>query len=228
MTRRTALVTGGNRGIGLAVCKGLAQRCIDVIVTSRDVEAGREAISEIGDRVSVEYFNARDHDSVDELVSRLDQRGVCVDVLVNNAAIYPAADALLVDDATISDAWEVNVMAPWRLIRRLTPGMVSRGYGRIVNISSGSGSLSTGGDPAHASYAVTKSALNALTVNLARTIPSTVKANAMCPGWVRTRMGGEGAPRTPDEGADTAIWLATLPDDGPTGGFFRDRRPIDW
>jgi NAD(P)-dependent dehydrogenase (short-subunit alcohol dehydrogenase family) len=76
-------------------------------------------------------------------------------------------------------------------------------------------------------YGVTKAALNALTVRLANELPSAVKVNAMCPGWVRTRWAERG-PRTPDEGADTAVWLATLPDDGPTGGFFRDRKPIEW
>lgn len=228
MTRRTALVTGGNRGIGLAVCQALADQGLTVVATSRDIEAGYEAVRGLGDRVFVECFDASRPDSVTDLVYRLQQRGVGIDVLVNNAAIYPAADVLHVDDATIADAWSINVLAPWRLIQALTPGMVSRGYGRIVNVSSGSGSLSSGGDPEHSAYAVTKSALNALTVNLSRSVPSTIKANAMCPGWVRTRMGGAGAPRTPEDGADTAVWLATLPNDGPTGGFFRDRAVIDW
>jgi len=105
--------------------------------------------------------------------------------------------------------------------------MSARGYGRIVNVSSGWGSFAEGmGGPGL--YGVTKAALNALTVRLAKELPSTVKVNAMCPGWVRTRMGGQSATRSPDEGADTAIWLATLSDDGPTGGFFRDRKPIEW
>jgi NAD(P)-dependent dehydrogenase (short-subunit alcohol dehydrogenase family) len=106
--------------------------------------------------------------------------------------------------------------------------MAKRGYGRVVNVSSGSGSFDDGLDPGHAAYGVTKAALNALTLTLARTLPATVKVNAMCPGWVRTRMGGSGAPRSPEEGADTAVWLATLADDGPTGGFFRDRTLIPW
>jgi NAD(P)-dependent dehydrogenase (short-subunit alcohol dehydrogenase family) len=105
--------------------------------------------------------------------------------------------------------------------------MTARRYGRIVNVSSGWGSFTEGlGGPG--AYGVTKAAMNALTVRLSKELPSTIKVNAMCPGWVRTRMGGEGATRTPDEGADTAVWLATVPDDGPTGAFFRDRKRIEW
>lgn len=116
---------------------------------------------------------------------------------------------------------------PLRLIRALAPKMIERKYGRIVNLSSGWGSFAEGmGGPGL--YGVTKAALNALTVRLSKEFPASVKVNAMCPGWVRTRMGGQGATKSPDEGADTAVWLATLPDDGPTGGFFRDRKPIEW
>jgi NAD(P)-dependent dehydrogenase (short-subunit alcohol dehydrogenase family) len=105
--------------------------------------------------------------------------------------------------------------------------MITRRYGLIVNVSSDWGSFAEGlGGPGL--YGVTKAALNALTVRLAKELRSAVKVNAMCPGWVRTRMGGKGATRTPAEAADTAVWLATLPEDGPTGGFFRGRKPIEW
>jgi NAD(P)-dependent dehydrogenase (short-subunit alcohol dehydrogenase family) len=104
---------------------------------------------------------------------------------------------------------------------------IGRKYGRIVNLSSGWGSFPEGmGGPGL--YGVTKASLNALTIRLSKELPPAIKVNAMCPGWVRTRMGGQGATHSPDEGADTAVWLATLPDKGPTGGFFRDRKPIDW
>ena len=105
--------------------------------------------------------------------------------------------------------------------------MNARGYGRIVNVSSGWGSFAEGLSGPGA-YSISKAALNALTLSLSKDLPTNVKVNCMCPGWVRTRMGGEGAPRTPEEAADTAIWLATLPDDGPTGGFYRDRKLIAW
>jgi NAD(P)-dependent dehydrogenase (short-subunit alcohol dehydrogenase family) len=134
---------------------------------------------------------------------------------------------LALTDAEIGESIAVHLTGPLRLIRALAPNMIARGYGRIVNVSSGWGSFAEGLEGPGA-YGVTKAALNALTVRLAKELPSAIKVNAMCPGWVRTRMGGRAARRTPDEGADTAVWLATLPDDGPTGGFFRDRKPIEW
>ena len=105
--------------------------------------------------------------------------------------------------------------------------MEKRRYGRVVNLSSGWGSFSEGLGGGGA-YGIAKAALNALTLRAAQEVPNTIKINAMCPGWVQTRMGGAGAPRTPEVGADTAIWLATLPEDGPTGGFFRNRKPVAW
>jgi NAD(P)-dependent dehydrogenase (short-subunit alcohol dehydrogenase family) len=130
-------------------------------------------------------------------------------------------------DSEIADSIAVHVTGPLRLIRAVVPDMTSNGYGRIVNVSSGWGSFAEGmGGPG--AYGVTKAALNALTVRLAEELPSTIKVNAMCTGRVRTRMGGRGATRSPEEAADTAVWLATLPDHGPTGGFFRDRTSISW
>jgi NAD(P)-dependent dehydrogenase (short-subunit alcohol dehydrogenase family) len=130
-------------------------------------------------------------------------------------------------DAEVAESVAVHLTGPIRLIRLLVPDMVAGGYGRIVNVSSGWGSFAEGmGGPG--AYAVTKAAMNALTVRLSKELPPQIKVNAMCPGWVQTRMGGERATKTPDEGADTAVWLAALPDDGPTGGFFRDRTRIKW
>ncbi|MEO1000763.1 MAG: SDR family NAD(P)-dependent oxidoreductase [Pseudomonadota bacterium] len=132
-----------------------------------------------------------------------------------------------VDGPELSATLAVNTVAPAALIGALGPGMAARGWGRIVNVSSGWGSFDEGlGGPA--AYAISKAALNAVTVRGARALGPAVKVNAACPGWVRTRMGGAGADRAPEEGAETPLWLATLPDDGPTGGFFRDRSPIAW
>ena len=228
MTQRTALVTGGNRGIGQAICKGLADNGISVVLAARDPEAGMATAREIGgDAVRVEALDLADPGSVAGCAARLARAGIAIDILVNNAAILPEGDALTVPDADIDAAWTVNVRGAWQAARAFAPGMATRGWGRIVNLSSGWGSFAEGlGGPA--AYSVTKAALNALTVSLAHALPSTIKVNSMCPGWVRTRMGGENASLSPEEGADTAIWLATLPDHGPSGGFYRSRRRIPW
>jgi NAD(P)-dependent dehydrogenase (short-subunit alcohol dehydrogenase family) len=231
MAQRTALVTGGNRGIGFAVCRALARRGLAVVLTARDEQEGRKAEAELGaEGWEVAYYplDVASPETIDGCRRLLDDDGVRIDVLVNDAAVCPAGDATALDVSTIDRAWTVNTRGPWLLCRAFAPGMRQRGYGRIVNISSGGGSFSEGMAADHTAYAVTKAALNALTVCLARTLPGDIKVNAMCPGWVRTRMGGSAAPRSPDEAAETAAWLATLPSDGPSGGFFRDRQPIAW
>ena len=217
---RRALVTGGNRGIGLAIAEGLRDAGLEVVIGARDGAAGRGAAEALGVR-SV----ALDLTAPDGFAAALDEAGP-PDVLVNNAGILN--DVSLIDpQSDFPRAMQVMVHGPWDLIRRVAPGMGERRYGRIVNLSSGWGAFAEGlGGPG--AYGVAKAALNALTKALPRDLPPGVKANAMCPGWVRTRMGGQGASLSPEEGADTAIWLATLPEDGPTGGFFRRRRPIEW
>ncbi len=128
---------------------------------------------------------------------------------------------------TIADAMAVNFVGALWTARAWMPGMNRRGYGRVVDVTSGYGSFSEGlGGPA--AYAVSKAALNALTVRLSQEARGDVKVNAACPGWVRTRMGGSGAPKSVEEGADTIVWLATLPPDGPSGGLFRNRQPVPW
>lgn len=230
---RTALVTGGNRGIGLAICKGLTNRGLQVVMGSRDEAIGEDAAELLraeGAAVRVEPIDVAEPDSIAECAERLDAEDVTVDVLVNNAGVYPEADVLDVSLDQLDRAWTVNTRGPWLLVQAFVPGMIDRGFGRVVNVSSGSGSFGEGLDPDHAAYAASKSAMNALTMTLDDALPSgiDVKVNAMCPGWVHTRMGGEQAPRKPEEGADTALWLATLPPNGPSGGFFRDRERIPW
>ena len=217
---RRALVTGGNRGIGRAIAEGLTARGLEVVIGARDAAAGAEAAEALGAR-SVALDLLRPEGFADALAEAGE-----IDVLVNNAGVLHDV-SLLAEDSDMGEAMQVMVHAPWDLIRRVAPGMGARGYGRIVNVSSGWGSFAEGlGGPG--AYGVAKAALNALTKALPRDLPAGVKVNAMCPGWVRTRMGGPGARKSPEQGADTAIWLATLPEDGPTGGFFRDRRPIAW
>ncbi len=217
---RRALVTGGNRGIGRAIAEGLLAEGLEVVVGARSHEDGRETAGALGcDAVQLDL---EDKASIEAAVAKAGP----IDILINNAGVLWDRP-LLENPEDLAVSWRVMVEGPYELIRQLAPGMRDRGFGRIVNVSSGWGSFAEGfGGPG--AYGVAKAALNALTVNAARELPDSVKINAMCPGWVRTRMGGASATRSPEEGADTAIWLATLPDDGPTGGFFRNRREIDW
>ena len=212
-----AVVTGGNRGIGLEVCRQLAERGYDVVMGSRDVERGRAA----GLDVDVRQLDVADPASIAAL--ELDR----CDVLVNNAAIHydtwqRAAGA---DLDVVREALDVNLLGAWRMTEALTGLLRASPHGRVVNVSSGAGSITTmtGGPPA---YSVSKAALNALTRLLAADLRP-ILVNAVCPGWVATDMGGAGG-RPVSEGAAGIVWAATLPDDGPTGGFFRDGRPIDW
>ncbi len=226
----TALVTGGNRGIGLATVERLAREGYHVILAARDMESADVETARLrneGLRVESQALDVSSSTSIDEAVASLTSRGIIVDILVNNAGVLPKGTLFELSEKEIADSLAVHVTGPLRLIRALAPAMAQRRHGRIVNISSGWGSFAEGlGGPG--AYGWTKAALNALTLRLSRDLPDSVKVNAMCPGWVRTRMGGADANVSPAQAADTAFWLATLSANGPTGGFFRDRRPIEW
>ena len=224
---RTALVTGANRGIGFEAARQLASAGLDVVLTARDPEAGAAAANEL--ELRFDQLDVASEGSVRACAQRLERDGVAVDVLVNNAGVLLSGGILEVDDDLVRDTLEVNLLGPLRTARAFLPGMIARGYGRVVNVSSGSGSL-TEATPYTPAYSISKAALNMLTRHLAFAAEGRgdVKVNAMCPGWVRTDMGGGAAPRSAEEGADTIVWLATLPADGPTNGFFRDRRPAAW
>jgi NAD(P)-dependent dehydrogenase (short-subunit alcohol dehydrogenase family) len=228
--KRTALVTGANRGLGFAIARRLADLGNPVFLGSRDLKAGEEAANSLSrqglDVIPIRLDLTRAA-TIDAAIADIRGSGRPIDILVNNAGILHEKPLLDLTDEEIAGSIGVHITGPIRLVRAIAPSMLTRGYGRIVNVSSGWGSFSEGmGGPG--AYGVTKAALNALTVRLAEELPAAVKVNAMCPGWVRTRMGGRSAPRSPEEAAETAIWLATLPADGPTGGFFRDRKPIPW
>ena len=231
---RIALVTGGNRGIGLEICRQLGAKGLGVILTSRDAGQGKAAVKTLkDDGLNVEFhrLDVASCRSIRACVAAVAERRGRIDVLVNNAGILadPRGSRFLDSKLdTYRDTLETNLFGPLQLAQAVIPLMKANRYGRIVNMSSGLAQLSdtSVGTPA---YRISKTALNALTRILAVEFhENNILVNSMSPGWVRTRMGGEGAPRTPEQAADTAVWLATLPDDGPTGSFFQDRKPIDW
>ena len=227
---RVALVSGGNRGIGQEVCRQLADRGYTVVLGSRDEEQGRETAEKLGEHAHARQLDVTDGESVERLVEYIEEEFGRLDVLVNNAGIMndDSQSGVEADLDKVREALEANLFGAWRLCEVAIPLMQRGGYGRIVNVSSGLGALEDmgGGQPA---YRVSKTSLNALTRILSSELRGTgILVNSVCPGWVQTDMGGSNASRTVEEGADTPVWAATLQDNGPTGGFFRDRRPIAW
>ncbi|WP_072394553.1 SDR family oxidoreductase [Hyphomicrobium sp. CS1GBMeth3] len=234
---RTALVSGANRGIGFEIARGLARLGVLAVIGARDPKDGMVAAEKLqseGLDVPVVALDVDNEDSALQAVAEVKRIYGRLDILVNNAGILidePGGfKASLFDlkPETLRRTMETNLLGPIRLIQAAAPLMREQGYGRIVNLSSGAGQLAEMGS-GYPAYRMSKAALNALTRIAANELGGgNIKVNAMCPGWVRTEMGGPEAQRSPEEGADTAIWLSTLPDDGPTGGFFRDRKPIAW
>jgi NAD(P)-dependent dehydrogenase (short-subunit alcohol dehydrogenase family) len=220
---RVALVTGTSRGIGAEIARQLAaDHDFVVYAGARDPDDVEEAEGIVPIELDV-----TDEDEIFAAQERIGSEVGRLDALVNNAGVYgDPVGAADYDIDRAHEVMEVNAFGPWRLIEAFLPLLRRSDAPRIVNVSSGAGQLSdmNGGRGA---YRVSKAALNALTKTLAWDEPD-VKINVMCPGWVRTDMGGSGAPKSVEEGADTAVWLATLPNDGPTGGFFRNRKPIPW
>ena len=231
---RIALVTGGNRGIGHEICRQLAAQGLAVVLTARDASKGKaasKALQEAGLEVEFQRLDVTSCRSLRACVAAVAERRGRIDVLVNNAGVMidPRGSHFLDSKVdTYRGTLEANLFGPLQLAQAVIPLMKAHRYGRIVNLSSGLGQLSEmgAGTPA---YRISKTALNALTrIVAAEFRESNILVNSMCPGWVRTGMGGDSAPRTAEQAADTAVWLATLPDDGPSGGFFRDRKPIAW
>ena len=227
---RLALVSGGNRGIGLEVCRQLAERGYAVIMGSRDEENGRVAAEGLEWNVIPQQLDVADAGSVDRMAAFLEDEFGRLDILVNNAGISNNEGQRGVDADLdrVKESLEANLFGAWRLCEMAIPLMRRNGYGRIVNVSTGLAALEDmgGGSPG---YRVSKTALNALTRILASELRgSGILVNAVNPGWVQTDMGGSGATRSVEEGAEALVWAATLPNSGPTGGFFQDRRPVPW
>ena len=234
MNPRIAVVTGGNKGIGFEICRQLASKGINVVLTARDETRGLRAVKTLqAHRLNVIFhpLAVTDQDSVRTLGAYLARiHGRC-DILVNNAGISLRGSGRSVLTTALEDfevTLDTNFYGPLRLCQALVPLMRKRRYGRVVNLSSGMGQLEDMED-GWAAYRVSKAALNTLTRMVSSAAAEDgVLVNSVCPGWVRTDMGGPSASRSVRKGAETAVWLATLPDDGPTGGFFRDRAAIPW
>jgi NAD(P)-dependent dehydrogenase (short-subunit alcohol dehydrogenase family) len=230
---RIAVVSGANRGIGFEICRQLAGLGIHVILTSRDEAPGEKARNRLGAAaLELDYhqLDVTSPESIGRLSDYVRDEYGSPDILVNNAAVYldDRSSLLRMKMGTCDITLDTNLRGPLLLCQSLVPLMKKHNYGRVVNVSSGAGQMAEMGSGWPA-YRISKAGLNALTLILADELRgSNVLVNAVCPGWVRTDMGGPHADRSIEEGADTAVWLATLPDGGPTGGFFRDREPIPW
>jgi NAD(P)-dependent dehydrogenase (short-subunit alcohol dehydrogenase family) len=225
---RVALVTGANRGIGRAVASGLAREGALVAVAARDAEAADEAAAAIGQRAFAVTLDVTDDDSCRGAVAEVVRRGGGLHVLVNNAGVFADGGHQTEDlplehfDATM----RTNLRGPLVLIQLALPEMRKAGWGRIVNVSTGLSRLSEGMSGGYPAYRMSKTALNALTRNLAAELrDSGILVNAVDPGWVKTRMGGTGATRSVKQGAATIVWAACLPADGPSGELLHDRSP---
>jgi NAD(P)-dependent dehydrogenase (short-subunit alcohol dehydrogenase family) len=230
---RVALVSGANRGIGLEVSRLLAEKGATVLVGARDESKAEAAVAEISapnHDARPRVLDVTDGESVEGLAKSIEDDFGRLDILVNNAGVAldkgERGEEIGLD--TVRETLEINLLGAWRLSQAAIPLMRRNEYGRIVNVSSGLGALEEmgGGAPA---YRVSKTSLNALTRILSSELRGTgILVNSVCPGWVQTGMGGSSASRPVEEGAETPVWAATLPANGPTGGFFRDRRQISW
>ncbi len=233
MTQRIALVTGGNRGLGFEICRQLAQRDVSVVLTSRNPDRGLEAAGRLRDEgleVSFQPLDVTLPETVERTLSAVREEFGRLDILVNNAAVLLGYTdpGLRFSLDTIKELMETNAYGPLRLCQAVIPLMQSQNYGRIVNISSRAGQLASMGSQS-LGYRMSKTAFNVITRVLASEVQgSNILINSMSPGHVRTEMGGPHAPRSAAQGADTAVWLALLPDGGPSGQFFFEREPITW
>lgn len=231
---KIALVTGSNKGLGLETSRGLAKQGYTVIVTARDASKGKEAIKDLsstGAKVAFHVLDVARQDHIEAIAKYVTSEYGRLDVLVNNAGIFLANDRASAFETSPEDVrkvFETNTMGALSLCQKLIPLMLKNKWGRVVNVSSGMGQLSEMGS-AYVAYRISKTALNAVTkVFASETQGKGVLVNSVCPGWVRTDMGGKEAHRSLEEGVCGILWAATLPDDGPTGGFFRDGKPIPW
>lgn len=233
MVKRLALVTGANRGLGLETCHQLLLLGYEVIMTSRDPKKGAEAVKKMKESFEDVHYLPLDISksaSIQELVNQVKKKWGHLDVLVNNGAIAKDKETNTIEGRRkiLEETLMTNVVGAYELCDSFAPLMKEKKYGRIVNVSSGLGQLSEPHSD-FATYSISKTALNAVTTLFANQYKdSNILVNSVCPGWVKTDMGGKDAPRSVQDGARSIVWGAILPEQGPTGGFFRDGKPLDW
>jgi NAD(P)-dependent dehydrogenase (short-subunit alcohol dehydrogenase family) len=239
--RRVAIVSGASRGLGLASARLLAERGFELVMAARNAAQLAAAADEIRASTGIEPLalptDVTDAVAVRALADAVEARFGRADVLINNAGVFlgpkdfgrpEGASVLRADPDEVLATLAVNLVGPLRLVQAFVPMMRAQRWGRIVNVSSGMGQLADMGG-FWPGYRISKTGLNALTRILAIELKgSGILVNSVCPGWCRTDMGGEGANRSAAEGAQSIVWGALLPDDGPSGGFFRDGQPLDW
>ncbi len=241
MSKKIALVTGANRGLGLEISRQLATKEITVVMGCRNQDQGAAAVKllkEEGHDVHLAILDVTNLLHIEETKNYIEENFGRLDILVNNAGI-------MIDGRTLASELELhelaqtlgtNLYGPLFLSKTFLPMMIAQDYGRIVNMSSILGSMTEMSNlnsqyemvrsPA---YRISKTSLNSLTTNLAMELRGrNVLINSCCPGWTKTDMGGPNAVKEIKDGADTPVWLATLPDGGSSGQFFRDRKVIPW
>lgn len=234
---KTALITGANKGIGREVARQLAAKGFHVFVGARNAKAGRKAVEEIGSATALQAggkatfleIDVADNDSVTNAAREFSKIEDHLDVLVNNAGIIADGDdaILEISDDLFRKTLETNTLGPLRVTQAFMPVLKKSKAPRVINVSSGGGQLTGGADGWAPAYCISKTALNGVTVQLAAALPK-FAVNSVCPGWVRTEMGGENASRSVEEGADTIVWLAGEAPLDLTGKFLRDRKEIPW
>lgn len=228
MSNKLAVITGGNRGIGREAAKQLSEKGFNVIVTSRSISQARSAAKEIRENVKGLELNLNDRNSISNFSQRLKDNYETIDVLINNAGMMGKDHAVSFNIDEIRSVLDSNFIGAVELTGQLFPLLKRAKEGRIINVSSGMGTLESLKEGSYAAYRLSKWALNGFTILLSSEITnSNVKVNSICPGWVKTDMGGENAPRELSQGADSITWLATI-EKSPNGKFFRDREEINW
>ena len=226
---KIALVTGANKGIGFEVACQLAAKGFRTFIGARNEKAGRDAAKKISERATFLKIDVSDHKSIKKAATEFERAVDHLDVLVNNAGILLDEDKtiLTMTPEIFETTMRTNTLGPILIAAAFEPSLRNSSAPRIINVSSGGGQLTDGADGWAPGYCISKTALNGVTVQLATALPK-FAVNSVCPGWVRTDMGGAGANRSVEEGADTIVWLASEAPQELTGKFLRDRKEIPW